>query len=52
MNSNNFQMIFALSVNVCVQRSYVIVQQYFKKFAKIMLCLRDMTNLDEIFERS
>ena len=34
MNSNNFQMIFDLSANVCMQRSYVIVQQYFNKFCK------------------
>ena len=34
INSNNFQMIFALSANVCMRRSYVIVQQYFKKFCK------------------
>ena len=34
VNSNNFQMIFALSVNVRMRRSYVIIQQYFKKLCK------------------
>ena len=33
-NSNNFQMIFALSANVFMRRSVVIVQQYFNKFCK------------------
>ena len=34
INSNDLQMIFALSTNVCMRISYVIVQQYFKKFCK------------------
>ena len=34
INSNDFRMIFALSQNVFMRRSYVIVQQYFKKFCK------------------
>ena len=32
INSNDFQMIFALSTNVCMRRSYVIVQEYFFSF--------------------
>ena len=51
INSNDFRMIFALSTNVCMRKSYVIVQQYFKKFCKNYVCLRDMTNLADMFER-
>ena len=42
----NFQMIFDLSTNV----SMLLSNSISRHFAKIMLCLRDMTNMAEIFE--
>ena len=49
INSNYVQMIFALATNVSMWTNYIIAQQYFKKL-EIMLCLRDMTNIAEIFK--
>ena len=34
INSDDFRTTFTLSGNVCMRRSYVIVQQNFKKFFK------------------
>ena len=34
INSNDFRMIFALSTNMCMEKTYVIVQEDFKKFWK------------------
>ena len=44
-------MTVALSMDACTRRSYIIAQRFINA-AKIMLCLRDMANMNEMSGRS
>ena len=42
-------MVFAVSTNVCMET--LLSNNISRNFAKVMSCLRGMTNMAEIFER-